>query len=503
MLPIRCLPILLLAAPMVMGAEDPIPVSVKQAGAPDQHPPVKAPPDELPQPMPAPHLPVVPGEPLFTMEVYHQDAEEVIWAFAKKANIRVILLDRSPLLISFYFTNLPVEEAFREILRAADLDFVKTEHGYVVGLAIDLKLRFPNPEDKVIEATYRCRRIGADTLVKTIEKAFGETSEFRASIGPEFLTPAVEDASTVGGEDARDARVLKVSNPEYRTHDVVFSGPPDMVRRALSLARKFDRPRKQVRVNVRVVQMTSNASRNLGVAWMQSLNLSANELPTASLSGDTSTGSTSLPQGAGLSLGKFTHSVISVNATLNALEQSGESRTLANPTLLVLDGEKSFILSGTKYVLPEISLKDPSGQASYSTTTVKLGLYLQVGVQVGLDDDMVLTIYPQVSTLSSFTTINTIQYPVITTVEEQATVRAVKGDVIVLGGLKKEVTSDSKAGVPFLASLPLIGKLFSNDLKQKTTEELMFVLTPEIIEDKEPTLDMKMSVQPAPGQPVS
>ena len=209
----------------------------------------------------------------------------------------------------------------------------------------------------------------------------------------------------------------------------------------------------------------------------------------------------SVPQGSGLTLGKFTHSVVSLNATLNALEQAGDSKTLANPTLLVLDGEKGFILSGTKYMLPTIDSRDPSGQAINKTTETKLGLYLQVGVQVGLDDDLVLSIYPQVTNLTGFTTVNQIQYPIINTIEEQATVRAVKGDVIVLGGIKKEVTTDHKNGVPFLSKLPLLGSLFSSDSKTKDTEDLMFFLTPEIIEDKDTPLDIKLSFTEGPGKP--
>jgi general secretion pathway protein D len=282
---------------------------------------------------------------------------------------------------------------------------------------------------------------------------------------------------------------------------VVFAGPPNLVQRALSLCHKFDRPRKQVRVNIRVVQMKTSAQRQLGVSWMQSLNLGITEVP--SMVGDTGTAVTantaagsSIPQGNGLSLGKFTHSVVSLSATLNAMEQAGSSKTLANPTLLVLDGEKSFILSGTKYVLPEIDSRDPSGQAVYKTVVVKAGLYLQVGVQVGLDDDMVLSIYPQVTNVVDYTVISAIKYPIINTIEEQAEVRAVKGDVIVLGGIKQEVITDTNNSVPFLSKLPLIGKLFSNDNKSKITEELMFFLTPEIVEDTEQPLDMKMTITP-------
>jgi len=458
---------------------------------------------EAPRPPLPPTPPPVPGEPLYSMEILNQDAESVIWAFARQAHITVTLLDRPATRISLSFARFTLEKALRAILTAADLDFVKTEDGYVVGLTVDLKLRFPRPDDKIIDATYRCRRIDATTLAKTLEENFAEVADFKVSAGPEYLTPVVEDVSRIGTEDIHDSELLRATEEKHRIHDVAISGPPDVVRRALSLARKFDQPRKQVRVNVRVVRMTTSASRNLGVAWMPSLNLAATEVPNPGFTASDNPSGSSVAQGTGLTLGKFTHSLVTVNATLNALEQSGQAKTLANPTLLVLDGERSAILSGTKYVLPEIKLKDPAGQAEYDTVEVKLGLYLQVGVQVGLDGDMTLTILPQVSTLTGFNTINTIGYPIISTVEEHATVRATKGEVIVLGGLKQEADSESRTAVPFLSKLPVLGRLFSNSNKVKNTEELMFVLSPELVEDREQPLEMKLSVTPAPGPPES
>jgi type II secretory pathway component GspD/PulD (secretin) len=456
-----------------------------------------------PPPAPAAEAPAAPteaSEPLYTLDVHHQDTETVLWEFAKRAKKNLNLLDRPASLVTVYFANLPFEKGLKEILQAADLDYVKSEDGYTIGLPIDLKLRFPNPEnqDKDIEATYRCRRIDAATLVEAVKAVFPQDG-FRVFAGPQFLTPEVQGEGASGvGEDS-GIHVLKASDKVNRTHDVVFSGRPELVLRALALARKFDRPRKQVRVNIRVVQMTTSASRNLGVAWMQSLSFTANE--QGNIPSTESNTSTTAPQGTGITLGKFSHSVVSLNATLNAMEQAGDSKTVANPTLLVLDGEKSFILSGTKYVLPKIDSRDATGQAVYSTVTIKVGLYLQVGVQVGLDDDMVLNIYPQVTNLTGFTTVDRVDYPIINTIEEEATVRAVKGDVIVLGGIKRDVTTDSKAAVPGLASLPVLGKLFSNDSKTKNTEELMFFLTPEIVEDAEQPLEMKLSVSPGAVPP--
>jgi type IV pilus assembly protein PilQ len=465
-------------------------------------------------PAPSPETGQTPSAPeappnTYTLDIHRQDAETVLWEFAKRAKKSLTILDRPPTLITVTFINLPFDRALKEIVRAADLEYVKNEDGYTVGLPIDLKLRFPNPEDKdtAIEATYRCRRIDAASLVETIRPLFPEGDGFMVTPGPQFLTPEVE--SSGGLSDKNGPRTLKAAEKFNRTHDVVFSGKLGQVLRALTLARKLDRPRKQVRVNIRVVQMTTNASRNLGVAWMQSLSLTANEQGSVdtsqatSISSGNSNSNAATPQGQGLTLGRFTHSVVSLNATLNALEQTGESKTVANPTLLVLDGEKSFILSGTEYILPKLDKWDSLNQPIYSTETTRLGLYMQVGVQVGLDDDMVLTIYPQVTSLSGFTTVNTIPYPIINTIEEQATVRAIKGDVIVLGGIKRDSTTDAKSGIPFLGNLPFLGKLFSSDAKSKSTEELMFFLTPEIVEDTEQPLEMHLTVNPAAPPPAS
>lgn len=491
--PVRTLFTLLVCAPLLLGAPEAPSMRLRakaealaQAAAPETEQ--------------APAASEAPPE-TYTLNVHRQDAETVLWEFAKRAKKNLIILDRPPTLITVAFANLPFDRALKEIVRAADLEFVKNEDGYTVGLPIDLKLRFPNPEDqdKFIEATYRCRRIDAASLAETIRLLFPEGDGFMVSPGPQFLTPEVEGAA--GISDKNSSRALKVSEKPNRTHDVAFSGKPAQVLRALALARKLDRPRKQVRVNIRVVQMSTSASRNLGVAWMPNLTMTANE--NGNVASPNVLGGSSAPQSTGLSLGRFTHSVVSLTATLNAMEQAGESKTVANPTLLVLDGEKSFILSGTDYVLPKVDGRDSNGQPIYSTDTTKLGLYMQVGVQVGLDDDMVLNIYPQVTSLNGFTTVNTIPYPIINTIEEQATVRAVKGDVIVLGGIKRDTTTDTKNGIPFLGKLPFLGNLFSSDSRTKNTEELMFFLTPEIVEDTERPFEMSLSVTPAALPPAS
>jgi type II secretory pathway component GspD/PulD (secretin) len=464
----------------------------KTAADPDDGAATKAldpPVAKAPSPAPPPSPPD-PAEPLYSMEASHQDAVALIMEYARRANQTVTLPDSFATRISVRFKDLPFEKGLRRIMEAADLDFVKDADGYTIGLPCDLKVRFPGPDDKIVDGTYRCRRISAATLVKTIQAIMGE-ADIKASPGPEFLTPAVEAASTGSGD--LSIKALAPTDPNYHTHDVVFSGAPNFVARALSLARKFDQPRKQVRVNVRIVEISSSFERNLGVSWMNSLGLKATErMPTTTDSNGYSTASTR----NGLSVGHFDHDPLSLTATINALETQGEAKTLSNPNLLVLDGEKSFILSGTKYVYPQFKGKDSAGNPEYDITTEKVGVYLQVGVQVGLDDDMVLTIYPQVTEVLNFQSINGGNYPIISTNEEQATVRAIKGDVIVLGGIRIEDSSLNTPSVPFLGSLPIIGSLFSSPHRKRDAQELMIFLTPEIVEEAPPALELTLESRP-------
>jgi hypothetical protein len=429
------------------------------------------------------------GEPLYSLDAHRQDAENLIEEFARRAKQPLTFLDQYSSLVSVQFHDLPFEKALRHLVQAADLDYVKNEEGYTVGLPIDLKLHFASDQDsdQVVEATYRCRRIDAGTLAADVDKLLGGDN-IKVALGPAFLTPAVE---SVSGSDDSGVKALNAVDISFRTHDVAFSGKISYVRRALALARKFDRPRKQVRVKVRIMEMTTTFARSLGVEWMNSLEFDANEV------GNGTTSASGAPQVNGIQLGKFTHSALSLTATLNAAETSGKTKTLSSPTLMVLDGEKAFILSGVKYVYPKITTMNSTGQSVYDVTTEREGIYLQVGVQVGLDDDMVLTLYPQVTSLQEFQVINGAQYPIIDTVEEQATVRALQGEVIVLGGLKQNAVNDTTTSLPFLSHIPILGKLFSSASKTTSDQEMVFFLTPEIVEDPGRPIQMKMTVTPA------
>lgn len=472
-----------LAAALVLGAQEPAPspsgTAPRVTGNDESDAGMQ---DVIPASQAGPALA---GGPLYSMTVFQQDVEAVLQEFARHTSMPMSIPDLPTQLITLSFQDLPFDRALAQITGAGRLEYRVVDGVYVVGMPIDMRLRYPAPDEKVLDATYRCRRISADSLANAIRNVL---PELKITTGALFLSPTLENSGNSGGGE--QVRTLRSTDVAFRTHDVLFSGPPDLVRRALFIAQKFDRPRKEVRINIRVVAINKNAADNLGIDWMNEVTYQANERSDPNASGSLA---------SGIRLGKFDHTPLVLNATLNALEQRGRSKTLTNPTVTLLDGERSFILNGQRHLYPRYTGKDQNGQSIYDVAEAKIGVYLQVGVQVGLDNDMVLSLYPQVSSLGTPTEVNGAEYPTINTAEEQTTVRATSGETLVLGGMFQDATQLSQTGLPFLSRLPLLGRLFSNRSSSDSKQELMIILTPELVEETVPKAAIRIDVKTPPA----
>lgn len=437
--------------------------------------------------------------PRFSLDATRQDVTAVLKSLARKSGRPMSILEMPVQLITVSFRDLPFEKALAQVLAAGGLDYRRVDEGYVVGQSMDLRLKYPQPGESELDATYRCRRVGAATVAQALNTILPGV---KAVAGPLYLSPELKEGSN-GDSQGTQIRTMVATDPSQRTHDVVISGPADLVRRALTLAQKFDRPRKMVRLSVKIITISENAKKDLGVDWINAITASAAERPNVDAYGNPIKDSLSSSNGAlvdGIRMGKFSHSPVVITATINALEQKGLARTLSNPTLLILDGERSFILDGQKYSYPDFKTKDNNGQALFSVAEMKIGVYLQVGVQVGMDNDMVLSLYPQVTALAGTTLINGAQVPNVFTSEVQTTVKATSGEVLVLGGLTKETTSSTRNGIPFLARIPLLGYLFSSTVKDSAKSELMIILTPELVDETPPRDAVDLTVAEGPAQ---
>lgn len=170
-----------------------------------------------------------------------------------------------------------------------------------------------------------------------------------------------------------------------------------------------------------------------------------------------------------------------IDATLDLLERKGLSKTLAEPTLVALSGEKASFLAGGEFPIPV----DNSNRASGDLTIE----YKSFGVSLGFtptvlaDKVISLLVEPEVSSLdpSASVSVNGIVVPGLQTRRASTTVELRDGESFAIAGLLRKDFQTTVRQVPLLGSIPILGALFRSSGFQKGETELLIVVTPRLV----------------------
>ena len=386
------------------------------------------------------------GSRLFDIAAYQTDVSLLLRSLAQEANCNILLSDKvnSKVTINLHQVELP--KAIDLITHSAGLAVRRDGDTYLVGVAEEPKVKpvvvlpggtlpvepggkiaIPAGKQEPVNGIYEvvhCHYILAADLAATLSKMF-LPEELKVSLGAATYAPRLDlggGSSSVTGIETSGGKSSDKGDGGGTTHDVVMYGAPEIVARATALAVKLDARRPQLRIGVTISDVSNDAQRDLGLQWTWG-GLSINEVAGS---------------GSGINFGKFTRDPLSVSATLAALEQNNRAKLLASPTLSMLDGERSFMLIGDRLLFPKLVGYTQAQTPIYDKEEVRVGIYFQVAAQTVSDDEILLTLYPQVSVVTGYLTVNGASYPQISTREQQTTIRVKDGEKIVVGGLIRD-----------------------------------------------------------------
>jgi len=257
--------------------------------------------------------------------------------------------------------------------------------------------------------------------------------------------------------------------------------------------------RKQVLLHVTVAEVNETAKKELGLDITGAGNNSTRWLD-GSLQGGLFPAKITDPS-VPVGLGPNTDGILNYNknngnlslqVAWKALEQKGDIRTLANPTLVARSGEKASFLAGGEFPVPVAQGGSAVGTSTGGTLSSASSVTIQwkeFGVRVEftptvLDDNTVsLTVAPEVSALD-FTNpleISGFKVPVINSRKTSTSVDVRSGEHLVIGGLKQTDKSRTVRKVPVLGDIPLLGLLFKSTTTQTQDRELLVIVSPEIV----------------------
>jgi MSHA biogenesis protein MshL len=197
--------------------------------------------------------------------------------------------------------------------------------------------------------------------------------------------------------------------------------------------------------------------------------------------------------------GVFTLTAIAndFTALLELLKAQGEVQVLSSPRVSTTNNQKAVIKVGTDEFFvtkQDITQSNTVGVLPTVTTTLSpffSGIALDVTPQIDEAGNINLHIHPSVSDVSAKNITIAITGGAVaqqlstarsSIQESDNIVRAQSGQIIVIGGLIKEGSTDEDSSVPLLGDIPIVGNLFKHKRVTRIKKELVILLKPTVIQ---------------------
>jgi type IV pilus assembly protein PilQ len=187
---------------------------------------------------------------------------------------------------------------------------------------------------------------------------------------------------------------------------------------------------------------------------------------------------------------RFGYTPANLNGFITAAENEGNAKIISRPSIVTLNNVPSTIKSERilRIALPSsTNIASGSGAAAgtaVATEKIPVGINLTVTPQVSSDGFVLMNIKVKSSSVANSSTVSGGTAGVIPfdelNREAEANVLVRDGETIVIGGILKDIDSDSQSGIPYLKDIPVFGWLFRNWRFQKDFEELVVFITPRI-----------------------
>ena len=327
----------------------------------------------------------------------------------------------------------------------------------------------------------------------------------------EVLTRVMQNLARLDDESSGRTRAANAAKSTIEadegTNSLIITADTDEMAALEAVIARLDIRRAQVLVEAIIVEIDVTEGRELGLQWLfaNDSGLYASNISPARQGSNAAIAQAILPEdAASTEIGvrdlagalsqvpgtTFGWGVVDQNLTmttiLNTLEKQGNTNILSTPSLLTLDNEEAFITVGQQvpFVTGSYTNTGAANGVANPFQTIQrenVGVTLQVTPQINEGDSVVMDIVQEVSSISQ----QALSASDVITNERkiETKVLAKDGDIVVLGGLVKDDIQDSQQGVPLLSGIPVLGRLFRNDVVSVTKSNLLVFIRSIIIRD--------------------
>ena len=417
-----------------------------------------------------------------TLNFKNLDFKETMKLMGKVGEINVLVGDEVAGAISAELIDVPWDKAFQALLDMKN---------YASDIDVNSNLiRVHSPETLTAQETYKSARASAVKkkveLEDSVEPIYSEI--FRLYyISPTQAKATIEELFNVGGDGSYSP--IQITE-EITTRSIIVRGKEKDLDVVDKVIKEIDIRTKQVLIEAFIVEANSDFERALGTrlgGYYQNKGRVA-----GGVSGPSSGSSTEVSLDDAVNLGSTTDSITNFAATgatsgigllrrtttgilkaeITALESLGMARTISNPKVFTLDNQMATVTQGE-----EIPYQTTS-EGTTSTSFKEAALKLEVTPSIIGDGNVLLTIKVNNDTPNRSTESDE---PPINKMEIVTKLLVADGDIVVIGGIKKNVIVNKKSQTPGLGNVPIIGNLFKGKSNSDNLDELLVFIAPRIL----------------------
>jgi len=242
---------------------------------------------------------------------------------------------------------------------------------------------------------------------------------------------------------------------------------------------------KQVLLRVKFAELDRNTGMSLGANFVST--------GAGNTIGRTTTGQTGAPSPTNIGGGSTNSFTITdalnvfafrpdlnLGAFVKALQSKGVLQILAEPNLVTTNGKEASFLVGGEFPVP---ILQGGGNAGAVTVQFReFGIRLSFTPTVTENATIKMYVKPEVSTIdiANGVSISGFTIPALSTRKMETNIELGEGQSFVIGGLIDNRVTESMSKIPGLAHIPLLGAIFKSRSDQRSTTELIVMVTPEI-----------------------
>ena len=417
-----------------------------------------------------------------SLKFQNLDFKETMKLMGKIGEINILVGDEVAGAISAELVDVPWDKAFQALLDmknyASDIDVSSN------------LIRVHSPENLTSQDNYKSERAQAVKkkieVEDSVEPIYSEI--FRLYyISPTEAKKTISELFTAGTGDSSYVPIQITE--EVTTRSIIVRGKEKDLDVVDKVIKEIDVRTKQVLIEAFIVEANSDFERALGTR-LGGYYARQGEV-VGGITGSGSSGSGGI-SGTTATIGSTTDSITNFAATgatsgigilkqtgsavlkaeITALEVLGMGKTISNPKIFTMDNQTATVTQGEE--IPYQTTADGTTSTSFKEAALKLTVTPSI---IG-DGNVLLTIQVNNDTPNRSAGGDE---PPINKMEIVTKLLVADGDIVVIGGIKKNIIANSKSQTPGLGNVPVIGNLFKGKSTSDNLDELLVFIAPRIL----------------------